>query len=302
MDLKDKIAAGMTKTRAGLGSRLAFLFRSRKSEKEFYDELEEILVTSDVGIKATQSIVASFRELAERKALTGGEALQAAFIAFLEELLRQVTAPELDRPGMNILMLLGVNGSGKTTTAGKLAKSAIASGKSVLLAAADTFRAAAADQLAEWSVRTGAALVRQQAGADPGAVVYDALDAARARKHDLVIIDTAGRFHNRDNLVRELQKIDKIVQAKLAENDGYYKMIVLDATAGSNAFMQASSFHEAVPLDAAILTKLDSSARGGVILPLIADLGLPLFRIGVGEGADDLVPFAASAWVHSLFG
>lgn len=291
----------MARTRAGLGSRLAFLFRSRKTEKEFYDELEEILVTSDVGVTVTRSIVDSFRELAGRQAITGGEALQSAFVAFLEQLVSRVVAPEIGGPGMSVLMLLGVNGSGKTTTAGKLARSAAESGRSVLLAAADTFRAAAADQLAEWSTRAGVPLVRQQAGADPGAVVYDALDAARARKHDLVIVDTAGRFHNRENLVRELQKIDKIVRSKLAEGDRYYRMIVLDATAGTNAFTQARSFHEAVPLDAAIVTKLDSSARGGVILPLIADLGLPVFRIGVGEGVDDLVPFEGTAWVHSLF-
>ena len=301
MTLTEKIGAGMARTRAGLGSRLAFLFRSRKTEKEFYDELEEILVTSDVGVTVTRSIVDSFRELAGRQAITGGEALQSAFVAFLEQLVSRVVAPEIGGPGMSVLMLLGVNGSGKTTTAGKLAKSAAESGRSVLLAAADTFRAAAADQLAEWSARAGVPLVRQQAGADPGAVVYDALDAARARKHDLVIVDTAGRFHNRENLVRELQKIDKIVRSKLAEGDRYYRMIVLDATAGTNAFTQARSFHEAVPLDAAIVTKLDSSARGGVILPLIADLGLPVFRIGVGEGVDDLVPFEGTAWVHSLF-
>lgn len=301
MTLTEKIGAGMARTRAGLGSRLAFLFRSRKTEKEFYDELEEILVTSDVGVTVTRSIVDSFRELAGRQAITGGEALQSAFVAFLEQLVSRVVAPEIGGPGMSVLMLLGVNGSGKTTTAGKLAKSAAESGRSVLLAAADTFRAAAADQLAEWSTRAGVPLVRQQAGADPGAVVYDALDAARARKHDLVIVDTAGRFHNRENLVRELQKIDKIVRSKLAEGDRYYRMIVLDATAGTNAFTQARSFHEAVPLDAAIVTKLDSSARGGVILPLIADLGLPVFRIGVGEGVEDLVPFEGTAWVHSLF-
>ena len=300
MNLSEKIAAGMSKTRAGLGSRLAFLFRSRKSEKEFYEELEEILITSDVGVSTAQTIVGSFRALAARQTITGDDALQSAFGGFLEELLSRVTPPGVEGPGMTVLMLLGVNGSGKTTTAGKLAKMYHQAGKSVLLAAADTFRAAAADQLAEWSIRADVPLVRQQAGADPGAVVFDAMDAARARKHDFVIIDTAGRFHNRENLVRELQKIDKIVRSKIGSEDRYLRMIVLDATAGSNAYTQAKSFHEAVPLDGAILTKLDSSAKGGVVLPLLIDLELPVVRVGVGEGVDDLVPFDVGAYVRSL--
>jgi len=300
MNLSEKIAAGMSKTRAGLGSRLAFLFRSRKTEKELYDELEEILITSDVGVTTAQTIVSSFRTLAARQTITGADALQNAFGGFLEELLSRVQQPELEGPGMTVLMLLGVNGSGKTTTAGKLAKMYQQAGKSVLLAAADTFRAAAADQLAEWSKRADVPLVRQQAGADPGAVVFDAMDAARARKHDFVIIDTAGRFHNRENLVRELQKIDKIVRSKIGSEDRYLRMIVLDATAGSNAYTQAKSFHEAVPLDGVILTKLDSSAKGGVVLPLLIDLELPVVRVGVGEGVDDLVPFEVGAYVRSL--
>ena len=288
MNLSEKIAAGMSKTRAGLGSRLAFLFRSRKSEKEFYEELEEILITSDVGVSTAQTIVGSFRALAARQTITGADALQAAFSSFLEELLARVKSPIIEGEGMTVLMLLG-EWIRKTTTAGKLAKLYNQNGRNVLLAAADTFRAAAADQLAEWS----------QGGCASGPATgwcrsrrrrFDAMDAARARKHDVVIIDTAGRFHNRENLVRELQKIDKIVRSKIGSEDRYLRMIVLDATAGSNAYTQAKSFHEAVPLDGAILTKLDSSAKGGVVLPLLIDLELPVVRVGVGEGVDDLVP------------
>jgi fused signal recognition particle receptor len=198
-------------------------------------------------------------------------------------------------------MFLGVNGSGKTTTAGKLAKAYTEAGRSVLLAAADTFRAAASEQLAEWAERTEVPIIRQKPGADPGAVVFDALDAVKARKYNTLLVDTAGRFHNRDNLVRELQKIDKIVRSKLTDQDRYLKLIVLDATAGSNAYTQAKSFHESVPLDGVILTKMDSSARGGVVIPLVIDLGLPVYRLGVGEGVDDLVPFDEHLYVQSLF-
>jgi fused signal recognition particle receptor len=297
MSIQEKYRLGLSKTRVGLGSRLSYLFRSRKSEKEFYSDLEEILITADVGITTAKLIIDSFREDAEpQKAAT-----QEIFIAFLEGLLSR-TPPLVLAPNVfKVILFLGVNGSGKTTTIGKLAKTFSQAGESVMIAAADTFRAAAAEQLAEWALRAGVPLVRQQQGADPGAVVFDALTAARAREASMLLVDTAGRFHNRDTLVRELQKIDRIITTKSGENAKYYKMIVLDATAGTNAFAQAASFHEAVPLDAVILTKMDSSAKGGVVLPLIIELSLPIFRLGVGEGADDLIPFDAAAYVQALF-
>lgn len=300
MESSEKYAQGLAKTRAGFGSRLAFLFRSRKTEKEFFQDLEEILVSSDVGVVTATRIVGEFREYAAQRALIGSENLQQAFIDFLTPLVT-LPAPVLAPGGLRVILLLGVNGSGKTTTTGKLAARYAAQGEKVLLAAADTFRAAAIEQLAEWANRSGVDFVRQQQGADPGAVVFDAMDAARARGCTLVLVDTAGRFHNRENLVRELAKIDRIVGSKIGPDDQYLKLIVLDATAGGNAFTQAKSFHEAVPLSGAVLTKMDSSAKGGVVLPLTIELKLPLFMIGVGEGIDDLVPFDPELYVKSLF-
>jgi len=301
MDIQEKYRLGLAKTRSGIGARLGYLFRSRKSENEFYSELEEILVTADVGVPTMQVLVKSFKEYAQERALGTSDLLQEAFMEFLEGLLSRTAPLDISGGELKVLLLLGVNGSGKTTTCGKLAKSFSESGERVVVAAADTFRAAAIEQLALWAERAGVPLVRQQQGSDPGAVVFDALAAVRARGGTLLLIDTAGRFHNRENLVRELQKIDKIVTGKIAERDRYLKMIVLDATAGANAFTQAKSFHEAVPLDAVILTKMDSSAKGGVVLPLIIELGLPIFRLGVGEGGDDLIPFDAASYVRALF-
>ena len=301
MDVQEKYRLGLAKTRGGFGSRLSYLFRSRKSEQEFYTELEEILITADVGMTTTQILVQSFKEYARDRSLRTADILQDAFVDFLEQLLSRVPPLDLSGNTFKTLLLLGVNGSGKTTTIGKLAKSFAREGERVIMAAADTFRAAAIEQLAEWAERASVPLIKQQQGADPGAVVFDALAAARARESSLLLVDTAGRFHNRETLVRELQKIDKIVKGRMGPEDRYLKMIVLDATAGANAFVQAKSFHEAVPLDAVILTKMDSSARGGVVLPLVIELGFPIFRLGVGEGVDDLIPFDIASYVRALF-
>ncbi|MDR2734770.1 MAG: signal recognition particle-docking protein FtsY [Spirochaetota bacterium] len=299
MSLQEKYRLGLEKTRAGLGSRLTYLFRSRKSEKELYAELEEILIAADAGVSTTKLMINAFREYTQNKKIN--DATEELFISFLEELLSRAAPPQLPQDIFKVILFLGVNGSGKTTTIGKLAKTFSRENERVIIAAADTFRAAAAEQLAEWAGRANVPLVRQQQGADPGAVVFDALASARARSASLLLVDTAGRFHNRETLVRELQKIDKIIKGKSGAEDRYYRMIVLDATAGTNAFAQAKSFHEAVPLDAVILTKMDSSAKGGVVLPLVIELGLPIFRLGVGEGIDDLIPFEAAAYARALF-
>lgn len=301
MSILDRFKSGLKKTREGLGNRLGFLFRSRGDEQGFYEELEEILVSSDVGVETAQRLVAGFRAEAGSKNLYGSERL---FAAFRDHLAAWIDTPALalEKGRFTTLLLLGVNGSGKTTSAGKLAALFAADGRKVILAAADTYRAAAVEQLAVWAERTGCPLIRQQTGADPGAVVFDALTAARSRGFDTVIADTAGRFHNRENLVRELQKISKIIDGKAEPGDRVLRIAVLDATAGSNAFAQARSFHEAVGLDGVILTKMDSSARGGVAIAVAGTLALPIWMVGLGEGIDDLVPFSAVAYVDALFG
>lgn len=301
MSILDRFKSGLKKTREGLGNRLGFLFRSRSDEDAFFSELEEILVSSDVGVETAGQLVAGFRKEAAEQNLFGSDRLYPAFRSYLCAWMETGTV-SLAPGRFTTLLLLGVNGSGKTTSAGKLAALFAAGGRKVILAAADTFRAAAVEQLAVWAERTGTPLVRQQTGADPGAVVFDALTAAKSRGCDTVIADTAGRFHNRENLVRELQKISKIIDAKTEPGDQVLRIAVLDATAGSNAFAQARSFNEAVGLDGVILTKMDSSARGGVAIAVAGTLRLPLWMVGLGEGIDDLVPFAAEAYVDALLG
>ena len=299
MGVLNKFRKGLQKTRENMGSRLGFLFRSRKEEGSFFDELEEILVSSDVGVESSLEIVSGFREYCRENNIFGSGNLDEAFRQFLYNWM-EVPAPETNGDSFHIYMLLGVNGSGKTTTSAKLASKFKAEGRTVLLAAADTFRAAAIDQLEVWAKRVDTPIVRQQQGADPGAVVFDALTAAKSRGLDILIADTAGRFHNRENLVRELQKIDKIIDKKTDPGDRYLKLAVLDATAGSNAFEQARSFHSAVGLDGIILSKMDSSARGGVALSITGTLKLPIMMIGMGEGIDDLLPFDRKSFIDSL--
>lgn len=294
-----RFRTGLTRTREKLGSRLGFLFRSRRSEQEFFEEMEEILVSSDVGVETALKLVEEFHDRVREQALFGGPRMEEAFIEFLAEGLKSASLEAPDQ-GLQIILLLGANGSGKTTTAAKLGHRLQTRGVPAMLAAADTFRAAAIDQLSTWAKRVKLPLIRQQSGADPGAVVFDAINAARARNIRCLLVDTAGRFHNRVNLVKELQKIDKIIRNKLETPDQYQRIGVLDATAGSNAYAQAAAFHEAVELDGVILTKLDSSARGGVALAVGFGLDLPICAVGLGEGLEDLVDFQARAFAESL--
>jgi len=299
MGVVNRFRKGLQKTRENMGSKLGFLFRSRKEAGGFFDALEEILISSDVGVESSLNIVAGFRDLCKEKNIFSSRSREEAFREFLNEWMN-VPAPVTDERGFYVYMLLGVNGSGKTTACARLASKFKAEGRKVLLAAADTFRAAAIDQLEVWAKRVDTPLIRQQQGADPGAVVFDALTAARSRGMDTLIADTAGRFHNRENLVRELQKIDKIIARKTGPGDRYLKLAVLDATAGSNAFEQARSFHAAVRLDGIILSKMDSSARGGVALSITGTLKLPILMLGMGEGVNDLLPFDRQSFIGSL--
>jgi len=294
-----KVKKGLEKTRESFGNRLGFLFRSRKSEDDFYAELEEILITSDVGLETSLDLVAKFRALCTEEKIFGSDKMEQSFKDFLTTSME--TEPlVINQDGLKVFMLLGVNGSGKTTTAAKMAGLFQKDGKKTMLAAADTFRAAAIDQLAVWADRLKIPLIQQKPGADPGAVVFDAISSAKTKKMDVLIADTAGRFHNRTNLVKELQKIDKIVKGKTDDHDQYIKLGVFDATAGSNAFTQAASFHEAVNLDGIIITKMDSSAKGGVAIAIAHSLKLPIYMIGLGESMDDLIPFQVDEFVASL--
>jgi len=293
---------GMTKSRSSFGSKIGFLFRSRKSEKELFNELEDLLVVSDTGIETAKNITAEFKEIYKDKNLTASEDVISNFKKYLISKVEKIGGfVNTESGGLTILAFIGVNGSGKTTTVGKMAHQLSLAGKKVMVAAADTFRAAAVEQLVEWAKRASVPIIKQSTGADPGAVVFDAISSAKNKSIDFLLIDTAGRFHNRKNLVRELQKIDKIVKSKISDSDIYQKIIVLDGTAGGNSFTQAVSFNEAVGLDGAVITKMDSSAKGGVILTLADRAAVPVLKIGFGESANDLVDFDAKKFVFSLF-
>jgi fused signal recognition particle receptor len=266
------------------------------------EEIETLLLMADIGVEATTEIIQRLTDRVERKQLSDGDALQAALKQELAELLEPVDQPlelHTDQSPMVILMV-GVNGVGKTTTIGKLAKKYQAEGKSVMLAAGDTFRAAAVEQLQVWGDRNNVPVVAQHTGADSASVLFDALESAKAKNVDVLIADTAGRLQNKDNLMQELQKVVRVMQ-KLDPSAPHEVMLVLDAGTGQNAISQAKEFKEAVGVTGITLTKLDGTAKGGIIFAIAKQFGLPIRFIGVGEQADDLRPFEAKAFVEALF-
>ena len=300
MGFFDKIFGGLSKPRRNLED-LEEIFRSYKPDNEdFYDELEELLVMSDVGAATAEKVVQGLKKMTwERRFRYGGEAREG-LIELLSKLLDAGdTALKLDTKPAVILMV-GVNGVGKTTTIGKLASQLKAEGKNVLLCAGDTFRAAAAEQLGIWAERSGVDIVRHEEGSDPAAVVYDGICAAKARGSDVIIIDTAGRLHNKANLMNELSKIRRIIERELPEAD-VETLMVLDATTGQNGLLQAKQFLESSRLTGIVLTKLDGTAKGGIVFAIANELKLPVKYIGVGEGIDDLVPFDAKTFAEALF-
>ncbi len=298
--LKDRLS----KTRENLVGNVKRLFGGRlKIDDEVFDQLEEILIEADVGVDTTMSILDDMRAMARERGFTTPEEL---YEALKEEMIRLLepgdhalnwTAPE--KP--HVTLITGVNGSGKTTTAGKLAAKLIADGRAVLLGAADTFRAAAAEQLSIWSERSGAGIIKHKEGSDPASVAYDAVDAAIARGVDNLLIDTAGRLHTKVNLMEELKKIQRVMRKRLPEAP-HEVLLVLDATTGQNGLQQARVFTEALEVTGVILTKLDGTAKGGMIVAIQKELGIPIKLIGVGEGIDDLQPFHAREFVEALFG
>lgn len=295
----------LSKTRSSLAEGLGTLVLGRKEiDDELLEDLETQLLTADVGVTATQRIIDDLTRRVSRKELTDPQALVGALRDELTGLLspaaRPLTLPE-DQEGPFVLLMVGVNGTGKTTTIGKLAQRYRAEGREVVLGAADTFRAAAAEQLQEWGERTGVPVIRGPEGGDPGAVAHDAVEAGRARGADVVIIDTAGRLHTQGNLMEELAKVRRVIAKQLPEAP-HETMLVIDGGTGQNALSQARQFNQSVPLTGLTVTKLDGTARGGVLFALAAELeGVAIRFIGVGESAEDLRPFDAAEFVDALF-
>ena len=298
MGFFEKIFSGLTKTRSSL-EELEEIFRGYKPDNEdFYDELEELLVMSDVGAANAEKVVQALKKMTWERRFRKGDEARAGLIEILTKMLGVAdTAMKLDTKP-SVILMVGVNGVGKTTTIGKLSKQLRAQGKSVLLCAGDTFRAAAAEQLSIWAER--ADIVRHEEGSDPAAVVYDAICAAKARNADVIVIDTAGRLHNKQNLMNELNKIRRIIDRELPGAD-VETLMVLDATTGQNGLIQAKQFLETAGLTGIVLTKLDGTAKGGIVFAIANELKLPVKYVGVGEGVDDLIPFDAGNFVEALF-
>ncbi len=297
MGIFSKIKDALKKTREGLSSALSNLFSKNKIGDEFYDELEEILISADISVISAEEIVEEIRAEAKQDKIKDKEFICDLLKDVLEEKLTQAEIPEIEYPA--VIMLVGVNGVGKTTSVGKLANYFLSRGKSVTVAAADTFRAAAADQLTVWADRAKVRIVKHEEGSDPSAVVFDALSSAKAKGTDVVIVDTAGRLHVKAHLMEELKKISRVVDREYPAAN-FYKLLVLDATTGNNAVNQARIFDEAVELDGIMLTKLDSSAKGGFVVSLCGELQIPVIFTGVGEKMEDLELFNPEEFVDGI--
>jgi len=300
--LLERLKQGIQKTRAGLVGKVEDVLLGKKEiDPELLDELEYTLITADIGVRTATEILESIRQRVDRHLVNDPAELRQLIREHLLGVLESGGRP-LNWPASPpaVVLLVGVNGSGKTTTTGKLAAQFRTQGKSVLLCAADTFRAAAIDQLEVWSRRSGADIIRQSAGADPSAVLYDAIQAAKARQTDILLADTAGRLHTKSNLMAELEKMRRTA-ARLIEGAPHEVWLVLDATTGQNGLEQARRFTESAGVTGLILTKLDGTAKGGIVVAIARELGLPIRYVGVGEQADDLLPFDAHQFIDSLF-
>ena len=300
MGFFEKIRAGLTRTRTNMSAAFNTAMADFTGEnEEVYDDLEEMLILADAGVDTAAKLVAELRELVSQKGYRGPEELRGALKTVLTRALEtDGTALHLETKP-SVILVVGVNGVGKTTTIGKLAARLTSDGKKVLLCAGDTFRAAAAEQLEVWADRAGCDIVRHEEGSDPAAVVYDSIAAARARSRDVIIVDTAGRLHNKQNLMNELAKIRRVIDRELPEAD-VECLMVLDATTGQNGLIQAQQFAQSAQLTGIVLTKLDGTAKGGIVFAITEQLGLPVKFVGVGEGVDDLMPFEPAAFAEAL--
>ena len=298
MGFFDKIKAGLTRTKENIGHSLDSLFAGELDD-DFYDELEETLILGDMGMDTTIKAVAELRRRVKAEKIKDAEGARECLRRVLIDMLNVGDSTLNLSASPAVILVIGVNGVGKTTTIGKLGARLKGEGRKVLLAAADTFRAAAADQLEIWAQRSGVELVRQHEGADPAAVVFDAMQAAKARKTDVVLVDTAGRLHNKQNLMNELNKIGRVIDRELP-GSRTETLLVLDATTGQNGLIQAKQFMEAAGITGIVLTKLDGSAKGGIVIAIADTLQVPVKYVGVGEGIDDLMPFEAESFVRAL--
>ena len=296
----EKLKEGLTKTRKNVSVRLTAMFDSfTGANEEFFEELEETLILADLGLETVEEAVERLRAATKEKGLHGAEELRGELKAILIDLVdRGDRGLKLEsRP--SVILMIGVNGVGKTTTIGKLATAFRAEGKRVLLCAGDTFRAAAAEQLGIWAQRAGADIVRHEEGSDPASVVFDAIAADKARGSDVILCDTAGRLHNKQNLMNELSKISRVIDRELPVADRE-TLMVLDAVTGQNGLAQAKQFAETAGITGIVLTKLDGTAKGGIVFAIARELGVPVKYVGVGEQAEDLMPFDPEAFVEAL--
>lgn len=296
-----RLAEGLTKTRDNIASGFDSIFKGFSSiDDDFYEELEEIMIMSDMGIDTTMSIIENLKQKVKEEKIKEPEECRQVLIDSIKEQMKLGDEAYDFKDKKSVVLVIGVNGVGKTTSVGKMASLLKGEGKKVMMAAADTFRAGAIEQLKEWSVRAGVDIISQAEGADPAAVVFDAVSAAKARNVDVLLCDTAGRLHNKKNLMDELKKINRIVEREYPEA---YKetLIVLDGATGQNALAQAKQFKEATDISGIILTKLDGTAKGGIAIAIQAELGIPVKYIGIGEQVDDLQPFDPDMFVNALF-
>lgn len=300
MGFFEKLKAGLTKTKSAVFGRLDGLFKGfTRVDEEMLEELEEILITADVGVNVTESIIDELRDRIRKSKITEPAEVREALKELLADKIGQGEALKTGTTP-SVILVIGVNGVGKTTSIAKIANVLKRDGKTVLLAAADTFRAAAIDQLQVWADRVGVELIRHEEGSDPAAVVFDAVKAAKNRGSDVVIVDTAGRLHNKKNLMDELAKIDRVIDREAPGCDRE-NLLVLDATTGQNAIIQAKEFKTSAALTGLVLTKLDGTAKGGIVFSIKEELGIPVKFIGVGEQMDDLQYFNADEFVSALF-
>lgn len=300
MGLFDKLKNSLSKTKESINEKFNNVLKTfKKIDDELFDELEEALITADLGVNTSMDIIERLREISREKKLTDSSELRSELSRIMTEILTEGDNTVKLEGQPAVIMVIGVNGVGKTTSIGKLANLYKEQGKSVLIAAADTFRAAAIDQLEVWSKRAGVQIIKQQEGSDPAAVIFDAVNAAKSRGVDVLLCDTAGRLHNKKNLMAELKKIYKILDRELPDSSKEV-LLVLDATTGQNAVQQAVQFKEAADITGIILTKLDGTAKGGIVLAIKNDYGIPVKFIGVGEKIDDLEPFNAEEFVNAI--
>ena len=300
MGFFDRLKNGLAKTKNAIVAKIDNLFKSfRKVDEDLFDELEEILISADIGVNTTEEILEELRERVIDEKIKDPDAVKAILLEIMRGLIGESAPLDLSTKP-SVILIVGVNGVGKTTSIGKISKELKSQGKKVVVAAADTFRAAAAEQLSVWCDRAGVDIIKQGAGADPAAVVFDAIGAVKSRGADVLVIDTAGRLHNKKNLMDELSKIDRVISRELPDC-ARETLLVLDATTGQNAVMQAREFKDAAHLTGLILTKLDGTAKGGIILSIKKELGIPVKFIGVGEQIDDMKPFNAKEFSEALF-